>query len=455
MNRPARVAIVGAGPAGLYAAAALATSALLVIVDVIEQLPAPYGLLRYGVAPDHPKIKSITAAMSRILTTPGVRFLGNVAYGTDLLLADLRQHYDAVVFATGAPHSNRLTIDGADLPESETAADVVSWYNAHPDSARPDRADPDRPVQTPHAFTAREVGVVGAGNVALDIARMLVIDPDDLAVTDVPQHVLDVARAGRAADVHVFARRGPTDAKFTSLELRELGKLPDVAVIVAPEDLATATEQACASLERRVRTNVAILREWANRPAAAAAHRIHFHFFHTPVEITGGSHVTGLRTAVPRNNSPNLAITTTPVQAVVHAIGYRGAAPHMLPFDSAIGVVPHADGRVVGTNGTVIPGIYVAGWIKRGPTGVIGTNKADAAATVASLLADLPHLPEPTVPDPESVTALLEQRGVPYVTWDAWSRLDNHEMELGRAQGRERMKVFDRATMLAMSRGAN
>jgi ferredoxin--NADP+ reductase len=409
-----------------------------VTVDVIEQLPTPFGLLRYGVAPDHPKIKSITSAMSRILESPQLRFLGNVAYGTDLLLSDLQRHYDATVLATGTPHGNRLPIPGGELPESETAAEVVSWYNAHP----------DRSVATPHAFRAREVGVLGAGNVALDIARMLVIDPDALVATDVPPHVLAAARANRATDVHVFARRGPADAKFTPVELRELGALTGVGIVVAPEDLAGLSEEACAELERRVRTNVAVLRDWASHPTANPR-RVHFHFFHTPVEITGSGHVTGLVTRA--TNGPTTA--ATPLQAVVHAVGHRGRALEMLPFDATGGVIPHIDGRVTRPDGTVLPGVYVAGWIKRGPTGVIGTNRADAVATVASLLADLPALPKADEPDPVRVTALLQQRGVRYVTREAWSRLDEHEIALGLAEGRTRIKVFDRATMLAVSRG--
>ena len=290
MIDPARVAVIGAGPAGLYAAAALSSSAPTpVSVDLIEALPTPFGLLRYGVAPDHPKIKSITAAMSRILTDPRVRFLGNVTYGTDLHLADLRRHYDAVVFATGTPHGNRLDVTGSDLPGNETAADVVSWYNAHP----------DRSPQPPRAFTAREVAVIGAGNVALDIARMLVIDPVELGTTDVPEHVLSTARTYRARTVHVFARRGPTDAKFTSLELRELGRLAGVEVTVTAQDLAGLTEAACAALDRRSRTNVTILREWAGRPPGEDERRIRFHFFRTPIEILGDDGVIALRVRLP------------------------------------------------------------------------------------------------------------------------------------------------------------
>lgn len=446
MTQPYRVAIVGSGPAGLYAAAALTSSGVPASIDVFEQLPAPYGLLRYGVAPDHPKIKSITAAMSQILTAPGLRFLGNVTYGADVSLQDLRRRYTAIIFATGLPHGNRLAIPGYDLEGNQTATDVVSWYNAHP----------EQPIATPPAFRAREVAVVGAGNVALDIVRMLLKTADGLALTDVPEHVLVAARANQVSDVHLFARRGPLDAKFTHVELRELGKLPGVAVIVSPIDLGDVTETELQARERRVRSNIAILREWATHEVPNVPRRIHLHFFRRLTQIIGENHVQAIRSVATREQG-NAGTTeqTVDVQAVVHAIGYQSAGLPELPFDPAMLTVPHLDGRVVGAEGHVVLGIYAAGWIKRGPSGVIGTNKADAAATVASLLVDLPALPPPELPDPSSVTELLQHRGVEYTTWNAWSQLDKHEVELGRTHGRERIKIHDRDVMLDISRRFN
>jgi len=446
MTQPYRIAIVGSGPAGLYAAAALTSSGVPASIDVFEQLPAPYGLLRYGVAPDHPKIKSITAAMSQILSAPGVRFLGNVTYGADVSLQDLRRRYTAIIFATGLPHGSRLAIPGYDLKGNQTATDVVSWYNAHPQQS----------IVTPPAFRAREVAVVGAGNVALDIVRMLLKTADDLAPTDVPEHVLAAARTSQISDVHLFARRGPLDAKFTHMELRELGKLPCVAVIVSPTDVGGVIETELLSRERRVRSNIAILREWATHEVSSVPRRIHLHFFRRLTRIIGESHVQAIRTvATSEQSRSGSAEQTVNVQAVVHAIGYQSPRLAELPFDPAMLTVPHMDGRVVEAGGhgaQAVSGIYAAGWIKRGPSGVIGTNKADAAATVVSVLVDLPALPPPELPDPSSVIELLQHRGIEYVTWNEWSRLDRHELQLGRAHGRERIKVHDRSVMLDISR---
>ncbi|MCS7484099.1 FAD-dependent oxidoreductase [Umezawaea endophytica] len=419
-----RVLVVGAGPAGLYAAATLAAAD--VGVDVADRLPTPYGLVRYGVAPDHPKIKSVTRVLARPFSAESVRFLGNVTVGVDLTVADIRGHYDAVVYATGAARGLRPGVPGDDLPGSAPAADFVAWYGGHPDA-----------VSAEELLDARRIAVIGAGNVALDTARMLLKDARALADTELPDAVLAALSRSRVTDVHLIARRGPARAKFTPVELRELGEL-GVDVLVRPDDLEPSADEAgVVAGDRAARTNVEILREWAGRPGGDAARRLHLWFRTRLVEVCGRDRVDALLLEPGGERLP--------VDAVLYAIGHRGTPLLGLPFDEVTGTVPHERGRVLG-----VPGAYVAGWLKRGATGVIGTNKADAGETVASLLADLPGLPRPAEPDPAAVTALLERRGVRPVTWAGWTRLDAHEAELGRRQGRARAKITDLPAMLAI-----
>jgi len=439
-----RVAVVGSGPAGVYAAHALTAAASetrAVTVDVIDRLPTPYGLVRYGVAPDHLKIKSITRNLHAMLDLPSVRFLGNVAYGADVDLAELRARYHAVVFATGSPHDRRLGVPGEDLPGSTTAVDVVAWYSGHPDATVP-------------PLHAREVAVVGAGNVALDVARVLAKGAAGLAHTDMPEHVHTAFGTAAVSDVHIVIRRGPAQVRFTPLELREMGALAGVDVVVDPDDLVldAASEQAV-NEHRATRTMVELLREWSQRPGTHAPRRVHFHFFRRPTAILGNETVSGLQlercapdgTGGVRGTG---ATEVVPAQLVVRAIGYRGAPISGLPFDEATATVPNDEGRV----GGALSGCYVAGWIKRGPTGVIGTNKADAAQTVRTILADLDagRLPPPT--ETSDLLDLLDERGVAYALWDGWLRIDAHEVELGTSSGRERTKVGDLETMVRLSR---
>jgi ferredoxin--NADP+ reductase len=448
-GRP-RVAVVGAGPSGLYAAAALVASETAVDVDVLDRLPAPYGLVRYGVAPDHVKMKSVIRVLGRPFGPGEVRFVGGVRIGeSGIPLAALREHYTAVVHAVGSAVDRRLGIPGEDLPGSIGSGAIVGWYCGHPDHLAAPLLD------TP------AVAVVGAGNVALDVARVLARTPDELSSTDVPDAVLDALRRGRVRDVHVLIRRGPQHVKFTPVELRQLGDLADAEVVVHDDGLLAAggpDDLLETVTDRRERANLAVLAEWAHATPGHAARRIHLRFLRSPVRILGTDRVTGVvveRTAL----GPDGRVRgtgeeeTLDVGLVVRAVGYTAVPIAGLPFDPDTGTVPSVAGRVVDAAGEVVPGEYVTGWIRRGPTGVIGTNKHDAVETAASVLADLPTLPPPAHPEADDLAALLDAHGVRPVDWAAWLRLDAEEIRLGAARGAERVKVADLQEMLAAVHG--
>lgn len=436
-----RVAVIGSGPAGVYAAGALSEHED-VEVDVLDRLPCPFGLVRYGVAPDHPKIKSISATLAKVFEHPAVRFLGNVEVGTDVTLAELAEHYDALVFAVGAAIDRRLGIPGEDLPGSVSATEFVAWYSGHPD------APLDR-----FTLDARSVAVLGMGNVAADVARVLAKSVDELRVTDLPEHVLSVLAASAVRDVHVIARRGPVQSKITTKELRELGELANADVVVDPSDLELdAASEATLAADPAARRNLEVLRSWAARAPEGRPRRLHLHFHLRPVEILGSDVVTGLRLERTRVDADGRAagtgeMTCLEAQMVLRSVGYRGLPLPGLPFDPDSGVVPNEDGRVL-RDGVVVPGEYVTGWIRRGPTGVIGTNKHDAHETVASVLEDAASLRRAPVRDPEALPALLAERGVTVVTWEGWGAIEQAEAELGQASGRERAKLADRAELL-------
>lgn len=436
-----RVAVVGSGPAGVYAAAAL-TRTDGVCVDVLDRLPAPYGLVRYGVAPDHVKMKSVDVALRKVLEHPSVRFLGNVEVGTDLALADLRRHYDAVLFATGAAVDRRLGVPGEDLPGSFSATDFVAWYSGHPD------AELDR-----FTLRARHVVVVGVGNVAVDVARVLAKTAAELSPTDVPGHVLDVLGASAVEEVTMVGRRGPAQARFTTKELRELGELANADVLVDAADLRLdPAAEAAVGADPTLRRNLEVLREWAAREPAGRPRRLRLRFWLRPVEVLGTDVVAALRTErCVLDGTGRLRGTgdtvDLPAEMVLRSVGYRVLPPPGLPFDETAGVVPHQAGRVL-SGGMPLPGVYVAGWLKRGPTGVIGTNKSDAAETVATLLADAPDLVRAPDRDPAAVLALLCGRGVRPVEWTGWEAIDAAERDLGAARGGDRVKIADRRTLL-------
>jgi len=438
-----RIAIVGGGPAGIYAADILTRSEADVSVDILERLPAPFGLVRYGVAPDHPRIKEIVKALQRVLAKPEVRLLGNVEYGVDVKLEDLREFYDAVIVATGAMADRDLGIPGEEL--SYGAADFVSWYDAHPD------------VPQTWPLDARSVAVIGVGNVALDVARVLAKTGDEMLVTDIPAHVYEGLRAKTTTDVHVFARRGPAYAKFSPLELRELNHSPNVEVIVHPEGF-DVDEHAMEHIGKHKAQKMVLdtLANWVGRDPVGKPHRIHLHFAEAPAEILGDENgVTTLRTERTRplgDGSVEGTGETTDwdVQAVYRAVGYRSSTLPGLPFDDRAAVIPNDEGRVLDLDGNPIPGTYVTGWIKRGPVGLIGHTKSDAAQTVAHLLAETTATAAER--DPAAVDAYLAERGVDVQTHHHWERLDAHEIALGEAEGRTRVKVVEREEMLRVAR---
>lgn len=443
-----RVVVVGAGPAGTYASEILVKSGLDVSVDLVERLPAPYGLVRYGVAPDHPRIKQIIVALYKVLERSDIRMLANVDYGTDLTLADLRDHYDAVIFATGAIKDADLDIPGIDLEGSYGAADFVSWYDGHPDVPR------TWPLEAQH------VAVLGAGNVALDVARILAKHPKDLLVTEIPPNVAEILERSPVTDVHVFGRRGPAQVKFSPLELRELGQVPDVDVVVYPEDydFDEGSEQAIRS-SNQTKQVVKTLTDWTLREPEelTASRRIHLHFLHRPAEVLGeDGRVVGLRTErTALTGDGNVEGTGEyhdwPVEAVYRAVGYFGSPLPDVPFDEDNGVIPNDEGRVLDAEGRPIPGLYCTGWIKRGPVGLIGHTKSDAQETIRHLVEDAEHLPARTHRDPAAVDALLASRGVEVVPWTGWQLLDAYEQQLGAEQGRERVKVVPREEMVDIS----
>jgi ferredoxin/flavodoxin---NADP+ reductase len=473
--RTLHVAVVGSGPAGLYTAEALIKQAAVleppqpIRVDVLDRLPTPYGLVRYGVAPDHPSIKSIAEYLRGVLEHEGVSFVGGVHLGDDVTREDLLAHYDAVVYATGAMRDRRLGIPGEDLPGSVAATDFVNWYCGHPDV-------------DPGAFTldAESVAVIGVGNVAVDVARILTRDPDELRHTDVSQPVLDALMASKVREVHMIGRRGPAQAKFTTKELRELGELDGVDVVVGDGEAdldafdPTGESARLATSDRHVRGNYAVIKDWAARPPTGSARRLTIRFWLKPAEIHGPERVTGLTLERTRMDDSGRvtgtgSFETLPVQMVLRSVGYQSVPLPGVPFDDRAFVVPNADGRVLGPGGAALPGEYVSGWLKRGPTGVIGTNKSDAAQTVRSLLADLAggpgpgdvQLPRPgllRLPDPEdraSATSaseagsrfaeLLAARGIRPVSYADWLKIETAERELATSLGRgARVKLSSR-----------
>ncbi|MFG2112123.1 FAD-dependent oxidoreductase [Streptomyces sp. NPDC048718] len=451
MPRPLRVAIVGAGPAGIYAADALLKSEAAaepgVSIDIFERMPAPFGLIRYGVAPDHPRIKGIITALHQVLDKPQVRLFGNIDYGTDVHLDDLRAFYDAVVFSTGAMADRELRIPGVELDGSYGAADFASWYDGHPD------------VPRTWPLEAEKVAVLGVGNVALDIARILAKTADELLPTEIPANVYEGLKANKATEIHVFGRRGPAQAKFSPMELRELDHSPNIEVIVNPEDI-DYDEGSIAERRKNKQTDMVAktLENWAIRDVGDRPHKLFLHFFEAPVEILGeDGRVVGLRTERTEldgtGNVKGTGQTTDwDVQSVYRAVGYLSDELPKLPWDVATGTVPDAGGRVM-EGDTPMPSTYVTGWIRRGPVGLIGHTKGDANETVANLLDDHANgrLLSPESPEEAAVVAFLESKGLTYTTWEGWYKLDAAEKALGEPQGRARVKIVEREDMLRAS----
>ncbi|MGA1699803.1 MAG: FAD/NAD(P)-binding protein [Candidatus Nanopelagicales bacterium] len=446
MTRPLRVAIVGSGPSGMYAADALLSQEdVPVSVDIIDKLPSPFGLVRYGVAPDHLSIRSVRDTLDKVLDHPGVRFLGNVEVGVDLTLDQLHEFYDAIVLTYGASRDRALGIPGEDLPGSIAATDFVNWYTGHPETA-------------PDAFTgflseSTSVAVIGVGNVAVDVTRVLSKSPDEIEHTDMPEHVFAALRASGVRDVHVIGRRGPAQATWTTKELRELGELEDTQVLVAEGgDTTDPASQRAVAEDKAVARNVTVIDGWAERSDDGRDRRIHLHFRCRPVEIFGSDRIEGLVVETTQIDESGQATGTgethvIPVDAVIRSVGYRGTALPGIPFDDRRNVIPNLDGRVLDGDQPV-RGIYVAGWIKRGPSGIIGTNKKDAVQTVGCLLEDLadPATWTATRADAADVDAALAGRSV--VTIEGWRGIDAAERALGAQRGRERTTLHDRRDLL-------
>jgi NADPH-dependent glutamate synthase beta subunit-like oxidoreductase len=451
-ERPLRVAVVGAGPAGIYAAEALTRQdAVPVAVDLIDRLPTPFGLVRHGIAPDHPKMRAIRDTLHRFLEDPLVRFVGNVEVGVDISLDELRRHVDAVIYTYGAARDRHLGIEGEDLPGSLAATELVAWYTGHPDA---DRARVEAALAG-----VRSAVVVGVGNVALDVARVLARTPAELEPTDMPQHVLDTLAATTVEEITVLGRRGPAQASFTTQELRELDGLEGATVLVDAADLELdpgAEERAAA--DRNVTRNLAVLRGWADHTPEPGRTRLRLRFFGRPVRLLGEERVNGVeveRTAVDGDGRAmgTGELDVLPADLVVRSVGYRGIPLPGLPVDEHRGTVPHEAGRVL-RNGRPSPGEYVAGWIKRGPSGVVGHNKHDARETVASLLADAAEGRLQTSGPVGDLVAELVARGADPVLLDDWRAIDAAEMALGASKGRARTTLHERESLMAAVRAA-
>lgn len=452
--RPLRVAIIGAGPAGFYAAESLLKkSDLSLTIDFFNRFPTPFGLVRDGVSPDHQSIKSVIRVFDKILADPRVRFFGNVNYGSDIHHDELKHFYDQIIYAYGAQADRRMGIPGEDLPNSYPATAFVGWYNGHPDYCT-----------LPIDLSCERAVVVGNGNVAMDVARMLVLSPDVLMKTDIADHALERLRESKVREVVVLGRRGPAQAAFKNPEIKELGKLDGVDILVDPRDLeldpiSTATIEQ----DRSAKINLDILRDYAARTEHSAPRRIIMRFLASPVEILGtDGHITAVKiehnALVPDARGSLQAqgtgeFETIEAGLVLRSIGYRSVPVEGVPFNFKNHTINNISGRVVQPEtGEPLPGEYVVGWAKRGPSGLIGNNKPDSAATVESMLADLETLPaiSDDQRDPSQIEDFLREREVDYVTYKDWKILDQYEISCGAPHGRPRVKLTTVTEMLAV-----
>ncbi|MDQ1318899.1 MAG: ferredoxin/flavodoxin---NADP+ reductase [Actinomycetota bacterium] len=463
--RPFHIAIVGAGPSGFFAAASLLRAADSAVseggrdirIDMLEMLPTPWGLVRSGVAPDHPKIKSVSRTFEKTAEDPRFRFFGNVAVGTHVSADELAERYDAVVYAVGAQSDRPMGIPGEDLPGSVAAVDFVGWYNAHPHFAEmsPDLSSGD--------ISSGRAVVVGNGNVAIDVARILVTDPDVLAKTDIADHALDSLHTRGVAEVVIVGRRGPLQGAFTTLELRELGELEGVDVVVDPADLAAVTDADAEAAGKTTTANIKVLRGYAEKTAAGEQtpgnRRIVFRFHTSPIEIRGAGRVGEIvlgRNELVADDSGRVVARDTgeretlSTQLVVRAVGYRGVAIPGLPFDETAGTIPHEQGRIAGRARD-----YVVGWIKRGPSGVIGTNKKDSQDTVDTLVADLVGATVREAGDDYAgeLADWLTERQPALISDAHWQAIDAHERSAGEPHGRPRVKLPSVERLLHVGHG--
>jgi ferredoxin--NADP+ reductase len=454
---PLRVAIIGSGPSAFYAAEALLKQADRVVeIDMFERLPTPHGLVRGGVAPDHPKIKSVSKVYDKIAASPNFRFYGHVDFGKDITHDDLLKHYHQIIYAVGAQTDRRMGIPGEDLLGSHPATEFVGWYNAHPDY---------RDLQ--FDLTQTHVAVVGNGNVAMDVARILASTREELATTDIADYALEALANSRVTDIYVLGRRGPAQAAFTNPEIKELGLLKNAEVVVLPQDAELdplSTEDMLKNDDRTTEQNVQTLMRYSIQQPQGKCVRIHMRFLVSPVELIGTDRVEAIKLVkneLYRADDGSLRPRPTdeteviPVGLVFRSIGYKGVALPGVPFDARSGVIPNAAGRVLNPEQhQTVKGEYVVGWIKRGPSGIIGTNKPDSVATVKAMLEDLDdgNTLTPEQPTRAAVEALLAERGIETVSYQDWLLLDQHEQALGQAEGRPRRKLSRVDEMLATLR---
>jgi ferredoxin--NADP+ reductase len=454
---PLRVAIIGAGPSGFYAAdALLKQTAIAVEVDMFDRLPSPYGLVRGGVAPDHQKIKSVTKVYDKIASHPHFRLYGHVEFGTDVTIDDLKAHYHQIIFAVGAQTDRKLGVPGEDLPGSYAATEFVAWYNAHPDYR-----------QLTFDLAREKAAVIGNGNVAMDVVRILASSTDELAVTDIADYALDALGASHITDLYILGRRGAAQAAFTNPELKELGEMELADVIISPEDAAVdelSRAYLTAHPDPAAEKNINTMTLFAGRTPTGKPRRIHMRFLVSPVELIAGpdGHVGAIKlvkNVLQAGADGSIKAKATeeteilPIDLVFRSIGYTGVPLPGIMFDKRAGVIPNKDGRVYDQAAdAIVPNQYAVGWIKRGPSGIIGTNKPDSQATVESMLADVPTLTalDPALSTRESVEALLKVRKPTYTTFADWQVIDAYEVAAGQALGRPRLKLSDVDQMLAI-----
>jgi ferredoxin--NADP+ reductase len=446
-SHPLRVAIIGAGPAGFYAAEHLFKQKdLTVEVDLFDRLPTPYGLVRFGVAPDHPKIKSVSKVFDRVASKPGFRYFGFVELGKEIEVADLRNYYHQIVYTVGAPSDRHLNIPGIDLNRSHAATEFVAWYNGHPDYRH-----------LTFDLSQERVAVIGIGNVALDVARILSRTVDELRVTDIADYALEALAQSKVKEVHILGRRGPAQAKFTIIELKELGEMADADIFVLPDEaeLDELSKASLAVADRGTVRKVEIIQNFANRGSTGKRVKLYVRFLVSPIELLGDEkggvvsmrlahnelYPTEAGTLRPRMTE---TVEELPVGLVFRSIGYRGIRLPGVPFNSDWGVILNKEGRVLNeeTQQPVL-GEYTAGWIKRGPTGVIGTNKPDSVETVKHMLTDLAsgRILQPTYPTAEAAEEFIRERQPMYFSYEDWHLLNELEISRGKAIGRPRLKI--------------
>ncbi len=447
-SNPLRVAIIGAGPTGFYAADHLLKQKDWVVqIDMYDRLPTPFGLVRGGVAPDHQKIKSVTRVFHKVATQPNFRFFGNVEFGKHVMLSDLQQHYHQILYTTGAQTDRNLGVPGEDLNRSHSATEFVAWYNGHPDY-----------TNLTFDLSQESVAIVGVGNVAIDVARILARTPEELARTDIADYALEALRASRIKEIYVLGRRGPAQAAFTTPEVKELGELEDADVVTLPEEVdldPLSLAELSENPDKNVMKKVEVLQESARRPLSGKTKKLVLRFLVSPVEITGdeAGGVAGMRLVkneLYATKDGQLRPRATenyedlPIGLVFRSVGYQGVPIAGIPFNERWAVIANEKGRVVDPEtGQALPGQYTAGWIKRGPTGVIGTNKPCAVETVDCMLEDLSQgkILYPSMLDAQSIEQMIRQRQPDYFTYEDWQRLDELEIARGKELGRPRVKL--------------